>query len=191
MANLIDNTYFFGPISLPGGSLDGDFADIDDYIEQYEKEALIEILGYTLYKALKAEIDADEYTTKWDRFVNGYEYEIDYLGDTHLVKWNGLVNDEKISLLAYYIYYHYVKFHVTHTSGFGELLQKAENASKVSPVQRMVSAWNEYVRLRGDPADSEINPTAYNFLNKYEDDETNGYDAWLFKVIKRTNTFGI
>ena len=185
--SLIDSTYFFGEISLPGGSLEGDLADIDDYIEVYEKEALLDLLGYTLYK----DFIANPTDTRWTRFSAGYEYSIDFMGETHLVKWNGLVNDEAVSLLAYYIYYKYVEFHVTHTSGFGELLQKAENASKISVTQKRVNAWNRFIELRGDPGQEEINPTCYNFLNKFEDDPTNGYDKWLFRVLRRTNTFGI
>lgn len=194
MANLIDETYFIGEISLPGQVLTGSLADIDPYIAKYEREALIELLGYTLYKALKAEIDSGPpavYTDKWDRFVNGHEYEIDYLGDTYLVKWNGLINSDKVSLLAYFIYYNYVKFHVSHTSGFGELLQNAENATKSSPSDKMVNAWNRFIDLRGDPSDDQINPTCYNFLNEFEDDPTNGYDKLLFTVLRHTNTFGI
>lgn len=185
--SLIDSTYFYGDISLPGGSLSGDLADIDDYIEKYEKEALLDLLGYTLYK----DFIANPTDTRWTRFKDGYEYSIDYLGDTHLVKWNGLVNTEAVSLLAYYVYYKYIEFHVTHTSGFGELLQQAENAQKISVSQKRVNAWNQFVKLRGCPGEAEIEPTCYNFLNEYEDDLTNGYDAWLFKVYPRTNTFGI
>lgn len=193
MANLIDSTYFIGEISLPGSVLTGDLADITPYIVKYEREALIELLGYTLYKELKAEIDSDPqtYTDKWDRLVNGHEYEISYLGDTHLVKWNGLINSEFVSLLAYYIYYKYVSFHVTHTSGMGEILAMTENSSKVSASQKMVNAWNRFVDLRGNPSDAKILPTCYNFLDKFEDDETNGYDKLLFTVLPHTNTFGI
>ena len=191
MANLIDVSYFVGEISLPGQVLTGSLADIDPFIVKYEREALIDLLGYTLYKELKAEIDAASYTTKWNRLVNGHEYEIDYLGDTYLVKWNGLVNSELISLLAYYIYFKYIQFHVTHTSGFGELIQNAENASKVSPSQKMVNAWNRFIELRGNPSDDLINPTCYNFLNNFEDDATNGYPKWIFNVKRYTNTFGI
>lgn len=192
MANLIDNTYFVGEISLPGSVLAGDLADITPYIVKYEREALIELLGYTLYKELKGEIDAAAgYSTKWDRLVNGHEYSITYMGDTHLVKWNGLINTELVSLLAYYIYYYYVKYHVSHTSGLGELFTNAENAVKTSPSEKMVSAWNRFIDLRGNPSDDQINPTCYNFLNEFEDDATNGYDPLLFTVLKHTNTFGI
>lgn len=191
MANLIDSTYFIGEISLPGSVLTGDYADITPYIVKYEREALIELLGYTLYKELKAEIDEASYTTKWDRLVNGHEYEIDYLGDTHLVKWNGLLNSELVSLLAYYIYYKYVSFHATHTSGIGEILAMTENGSKTSPSKKMVNAWNRFVDLRGKPSDAKIMPTCYNFLDNFEDDEADGYDKLLFTVLPYTNTFGI
>lgn len=193
MANLIDHTYFVGEISLPAQVLQGDYADINPFIVKYEREALIDLVGYTLYKELKAGIDAgDPYNAeKWKRLITGHEYEIDYLGDTYLVKWNGLINSELISLLAYYIYFKYVQFHVTHTSGFGELIQQAENASKVSPSQKMVNAWNRFIDLRGDPSDDLINPTCYNFLNNFEDDATNGYPKWIFNVKRHTNTFGI
>jgi len=67
MAQLIDTTYFIGQISLPGSVLSGTLADINPYIVKYEREALIDLLGYTLYKELKVEIDAASYTTKWDR----------------------------------------------------------------------------------------------------------------------------
>jgi len=191
MANLITSAYFIGEISLPGSALTGDLADIAPYIIKYEREALIKLLGYTLYKELKAEIDAESYTEKWNRLVNGHEYEITYMGETHLVKWNGLINSELVSLLAYYIYYKYVSFHVTQTSGIGEFISQAENSVKVSPSQKMVNAWNRFVDLRGNPSDASILPTCYNFLNKFEDDETNGYDKWLFTLIPYTNTFGI
>lgn len=192
MANLIDTSYFVGEISLPGQVLTGDFADINPYIIKYEREALIDLIGYSLYKELKAEIDASAYTEKWDRLVNGHEYTIDYLGDDQIVKWNGLVNSDKVSLLAYYIYFKYVQFHTTHTSGIGELIQNAENAVKSSPSQKMVNAWNRFIELRGDPYHQErILPSCYNFLDEFEDDPDYGYDKLIFTFKDRTNIFGI
>jgi hypothetical protein len=191
MAQLIDYTYFFGEINLPGSALSGDYADIDDFIEKYEKEALIHLLGYTHYKELKAEIDAASYSTKWSRLVNGHEYTINYLGKDQLVKWNGLINTDKDSLLAYYIYYSYVKFHVTHSSSVGEVLMKVENGDRFSISSKLVNAWNQFIMLRGMVGDQDIEPTAYNFLNEFEDDATNGYDKWMFKELERMNTMGI
>ena len=194
MANLIDSTYFIGEIALPAQVLTGDLADINPFIVKFEREALIDLVGYTLYKQLAAAIDAggpNYSATKWKRLITGHEYEITYFGDTHLVKWNGLINSEKDSLLAYYIYNKYVRYHVTHTSGFGELIQNAENAVKTSPAVRMVNAWNRFIDLRGKPSDATILPTCYNFLNEFEDDVDNGYDPLIFNVLYHSNAFGI
>lgn len=194
MANLIDSTYFVGEIALPAQVLTGDFADISPYIVKFEREALIELIGYTLYKQLLEAIAAgapDYGHERWKRLITGHEYEITYLGDTHLVKWNGLINTEKVSLLAYYIFNKYVRYHVTHTSGFGELIQNAENAVKTSPAARMVNAWNRFIDLRGKPSDATILPSCYNFLNEFEDDEDYGYDPLIFTVLNHTNTFGL
>lgn len=194
MANLIDKTYFIGEISLPGRALDGDYADISPYIVKYEREALIELVGYTLYKQLKAAIDTggpDYSHERWKRLITGHEYEITFNGDTHLVKWNGLINDDKISLLAYYIYYKYVRYHVTFTSGYGELIQNSENSTKVSPTQKLANAWNRFIELRGLPSSVTINPTCYNFLNEFEDDPNYGYDPLIFTIRNFINSFGI
>ena len=51
----------------------------------------------------------------------------------------------------------------------------------------VVDSVAEVLRL----SQAEVEPTCYNFLNKFEDDATNGYDKWLFLVLTRTNTFGI
>lgn len=181
---LIDTTYFKADITLPASVLSGTFADINDYIAKYEKEALIDLLGYTLY---------DDYidnptATRWTRFVTGYEYEVSYAGSTHKVKWLGLTNTDKVSLLAYYVYYQYLRYHITHTSAIGELLQRSENATKISPHQRLVNAWNKFIELRGTGGERIVEPTAYNFLFNFESTD---YDSWLFKVLRRTNTFGL
>lgn len=194
MANLIDTTYFVGEISLPASALSGTLADISPYIVKYEREALTELIGYTLYKELLVAIAAgtpDYSEVKWKRLITGHEYTISYMGDSHLVKWNGLINTDKVSLIAYYIFYQYMRFHVTHTSSSGEIFSMVENGVKISPSQRMTNAWNRYVELRGNPSEDQIRPTAYNFLDNFEDDETNGYEPWLFRVVKRTNSFGI
>ena len=191
MANLITVDYFIREINLPGNVLTGDLADITPYITQYEQLALISLLGYPLYKLLKAEIDAASYTTKWDRLVNGHEYEVTYRGATTTVKWNGLVNDEKRSLLAYFIFYYYLKFHSTITSSRGSLLANSENAQAFAPGQAMVNAWGFGLDLYGKTTDDLVTPTAYNFLYNFKDDETNGYDGWIFSTLGSLNTFSL
>ncbi len=179
----IDNTYFIRGIELPGTAIDGDREDLTPYITQYEKEVLINLLGYPLYKDFIANPGND----RWVNLIIGKEYEVDYLSGTTTVKWNGLVNTEKLSFIAYYIYYFYMKFHVSNTSRTGESISEKENAKSISPSDKMVPAWNNYVELYGCISDLIINPTAYNFLKKFEDD----YDGWLFTPTKKINTFSL
>lgn len=187
MANLITSDYFIREINLPGNVLTGDYADITPYITQYERLVLIELLGYPLYKELKAEIDAASYSTKWDRLVNGHEYTVDYQGVETTVKWNGLVNTELRSLLAYFIFYYYLKFHATFTSSRGSLLMNSENAEAFSPAQAMINAWKFGKDLYGKVNDDLVKPTAYNFLYNFKDD----YDGWIFSAAGSVNTFSL
>ena len=170
MASLITTSYFIREINLPGNVLSGTLADIQPYIEQYENKLLVDLLGYPLYKVLKVEIDAAVYTTKWDRLVNGHEYTVSYQGADTTVKWNGLINTELRSLLAYFVFYYYLKFHSTLTSNRGSLLANSENANAFSPGQAMANAWNFGRDLYGNINDDLVKPTAYNFLYNFKDD---------------------
>ena len=191
MANLITADYFIRDVNLPGNVLAGTLADINPYIVQYERDVLIDLLGYPLYKDLKAEIDDASYSTRWDRFVNGHEYTVTFQGVETTVKWNGLINTEEVSLLSYFIFYYYLKDHTTFTSNRGELAGLSENAQAFNPGQRLVNAWNSGRDLYGKTVDDLVNPTAYNFLYNFKDDETNGYDGWIFTPVEHSNTFGL
>lgn len=184
----IDNAYFVGDISLPGSVLSGSLANIDNYIDKYEKEVLIDLLGYTLYKELAAQKTADSLDLKWTAFVNGAEYTVSYNGADHTVKWNGIVNDDKISFLAYYVYFHFLRDNVTSTTLIGEVLNKNENSTRITPADKMVYAYNRFVRLYGSVNDGELVPSAYRYLEKHEDDFN---DLWVFTQKDHINTFGI
>jgi len=183
MAHLIDKTYFINDISLPGSVLEGNYEVITQYIAKYEPEILLRLLGYDLYKALQAEIDAASYTTVWDNFVNGAEYVV----EGYTVKWNGLINSELTSFIAYYIYYQYMKNNVTTTTAIGETQSGAENGGKISPADKMTHAWNNYIRLYGSISDDLYSPSAYRYLLENEDD----FDLWIFTTDNPTNSFGI
>ncbi len=180
----ISNLYFVKEINISGNALSNDMAE---YITQYEKEALIMLLGYPLYK----DFIASPGDTRWARLATGHEYTVDYIDGETTVKWNGMANSDLISLLAYYVYYYYMKFHVSDTTSVGESITEKENAFSISPVAKMVSSWNNFVDLYGKVNDSIIIPSAYNFLNNFKDDETNGYDGWIFTSVDKQNILSI
>lgn len=177
----IDETYFTGAINLPGSVLDGTYSIITQYIEAHEKEVLIDLLGYTLYKELMENEDAT--SGKWYDFINGAEYTV----SGYTVKWNGLKNSDKISLLSYITYFHFVRDNVTSTSVIGEVLNTGENATRITPADKLVWAWNRGVELYGSVSDHYLAPSAYNYLKNHEDD----FPLWVFTELGPINKFGI
>ena len=187
MANLIDKTYFIDEINLPSSMLTGDTEIITAYINKYEKDILIKLLGYNLYKALKEQIEAGTYSAPWKGLIEGAEYDVEYGNDTYLVKWGGLINAEKVSLIAYYVYYNIVRDTVTSTSGIGEMLNNVENGSRITPADKQIFAYNRMVELMGGSEDTLFSPTAYRYLEEHESD----FDKWLFTELFPLNTFCI
>jgi hypothetical protein len=203
MANLIDNTYFVGDISVPLSSNATLNSNFNAAIARYEDEILRKLLGYTLWKALKVQIDAASYSAPWKDFIEGAEFSFEFNGNTINEKWNGLINDEKVSLIAYYIYYQHRKFNDTIYTGIGETKPKGENSRPASPLLKMVQVNNLMVNLYGNIpnyyrkycsfSDSgnyehyDDKPSAYNFLLANIDN----YEGWVFKPIGKQNVFGI
>lgn len=203
MANLIDTSYFIGDINVPLRNdtlLDEVFLAS---IAQYEPEVLKSLLGYTLYKALKLQIDAASYSAPWDDFVNGAEFSFEFNGSTINEKWEGLVNSSKKSLIAYYIYYWHRKYNETSYSGIGEDKAKGENSVIVSPIEKIAWANNRMVDLYGNVprrirkyvdfqnsgnyVHYDASPSAYNYLLANIDD----FDGWVFKPKGKVNIWDI
>lgn len=86
--SLIDRTYFVGELSIPNTSQAAIGSAVDLFIEQYEDKLLNEVLGYTLYKALKAGLQDAPVAQKWTDLIEGVEY-TDLANKTR--KWQGLV----------------------------------------------------------------------------------------------------
>ena len=141
--SLIDRDYFYGDINLPASKYDSK----DDFINKYEKELLIKLFGYTLYKLIAA-YDKDNPTASPERIrdiVTGKEFEMD--GYTY--KWNGLINEEKVSPIAYYVYYYYLKDKQTATTNTGEAKTEKINAINTTSNQKLTQAWSKLKEIIG------------------------------------------
>jgi len=178
MANLIDNSYFTGEINLPGELLTGTFATIDSYIAKYEKEFLIKLLGYDVYKDLLAN------PLNYAGLINGEEYSVQFNG-AKTVKWIGLKNTEKISPIAYYVYYHFMRDLATATATTGQTMPISENSAVISMSHKLVFAWNAMIELYGSYRDSQITPSAYRYLYQ------NQPDKWIFTHIENQNLWSL
>lgn len=74
---------------------------------------------------------------KWIDLVNGKD------------DWKGLIyslGTSKNSLLADFVYYHYLVNHVSYMTGVGDAKANPKGASLVNPTQRIVNVWNDFVR---------------------------------------------
>jgi hypothetical protein len=149
MANLIDTSYFEGEIEVPNSNQAEIAADLNDSITKYEQEVLIYLLGYALFKELKAQ---PNYTSgdKWDKLVNGEEFTYTVNGATVTTRWEGLKGFSKKSLIAYYVYWMHRRKRKSYTAGGGaEAESKSANSDKVSPYIKMVEVWNEFIKMYG------------------------------------------
>lgn len=196
MANLIDSTYFKGEILLTNKT---ELAtDISAAIAQYEKEILIYLLGYKLYKQLIATPNVQPYKS----LIEGAEFELTFDGITQLLKWEGLQNANKESLIAYYVYYKYQERNFVKPSAISTLQPKSEAAEMVSPIMKMTNAWNRMIELYGfipnnwfyngltimHPDGSMVNdclPSAFNYLSVNVAD----FPDWIFTPLRPINPF--
>jgi hypothetical protein len=76
---------------------------------------------------------------RWIDLRDGLVYTVDL--DEH--RWIGFVNNQKRSIIANYVYYHYTIDQIDHTVGIGNVRPKAENATVASPAFKLERAWNE------------------------------------------------
>ena len=152
MAYLIDETYFQRELFVPNAD-DQDrsaYKDLQEFIDEKARLLLKEALGYTLFKDLDDNItdgnlDSDA-PQKWLDLVNGTEYTKD--GDTYY--WEGLLVTEgafKKSVLANFVYYHWLYYNQSTMSGVGEVVLNAKNAININSTQRLTSVWNEFVNM--------------------------------------------
>ena len=200
MANLIDDTYFIGDITIPNVNSSDVNDTLDHDITIYEKEILIKLLGYPLYKLMTT----TPTLSPFKELIEGEEFSFELDGDTIDVKWEGLQNNNKISLISYFVYYKHREKTNKLSTGIGELLSNSENGIRMSPVQKLVNAWNRMLELYGEIEEEQLvfngiskrdnttyvhlddSPSAYNYLLAKID----VFPTWIFTQIPDINEFG-
>lgn len=211
MADIINIDYFIGEILIPNP----DNGDLAKAITQYEKEILIDVLGYELYSLFVADGYDSPSSQRFLDILNGKEFEIDYCGKTIKQKWNGLKDEATYqSLIAYFTYYKYVKRTNDHLGGIGNTMFQPENGKRTSPIDKMSNAWKRMLELYGHIPSNCLrqgiytwnfwylgncevwetptmiynpDPSLYNFLASNIDT----YPEWVFKPKGTVNVFGI
>lgn len=149
---IVTPSYFqYPPVFIPGASDSvpeigtGDPTELDKlqlYIDKYEGELLINALGRVQYAELVSEIENGEVkptaNQKWIDLVNGKD------------DWQGLIvkfGQVKTSLIAEYIYYHYLRDTETFYATTGLVRPDAANSITISANVDLVTKWNDFVSV--------------------------------------------
>lgn len=134
MPNIVNQSFFVREINLPNTTKTEVIEKITSYINKYEPQCLLKILGYPLFKLF-----GTENSQRMTDILDGAEY-TDQYGE--LQKWQGLVHDTDISLIANYVYFYIQQSNAAQQTGVATVANKAEAGSAISPAEKMVSAWN-------------------------------------------------
>lgn len=198
MANIIDTSFFVGDIEIPNVAQAPIRAKLENSIKLYEKEVLISLLGYPMWKDLQANIASP--SGIWDKLINGEEFSFTFNGETITTYWEGLKGLEKKSLIAYYVYFMHRRKEASYMAGVGtEVKADTENSTMDDLHTKLVYVWNEFIKMYGDvcgdmdgfvsnPQHENMEPSAYNYILAKAADFTN----WKFQPFGgEINRFGI
>lgn len=167
---ITDLTYYKADISIPhaqtsvSDTATGERIRLNIYISQYEREALIKTLGYTLYNEFSDQFDVSANNVwtlkgaadaKWGELLNGKEYTV----NSNTVFYRGMVftepystanatgDDLNRSFMAYYIYYNYLNDDMEDYGGTGITELQAKNATRISPIPKSIRSWRRFYEL--------------------------------------------
>lgn len=138
MASLLSPSFFIRDINIPNTGTPAILNNLTSYINRYEPECLVNLFGYPLYKLFLAD---GFVSSRMIDLRDGSEY-IDAFGN--LKKFEGLVHDTNSSLIAFYVYYLFQEANATLTTGVSTKVSDSEGGKSVSPIEKMVYAWNQF-----------------------------------------------
>lgn len=143
-ATFLDTSYFIRNIFIPNAVSDAAAKNkLEEFIIIHEPELLKDLLGYPFYKEFFEDVTGPTPAQKYEDLLFGAEYTD---GNGYTQKWMGFVNPQKLSLLANYVYFHYMtNLHTTTTAGGGSK-QKSEGGTRIDESAKAVRAWNEMCR---------------------------------------------
>ena len=213
---IITPSYFTGPIAIangqdvaPNSELLGNGVKLQDFIDRYEREALISVLGYQLAEAFTSQFTHDPNTNtwtfngtkgdKWDELLNGKEYSVsgkDYRwrGLTYAVaKW-GNGGSELESLLAYYVYCKFIEDDYLNHTGTGFQREDAVNATGMGYSRNYARAFNAFVDgvEFNEGTERQVKPVSlYDFIQDMNSLDPTTYPDWEYQRFRYVNRFGL
>lgn len=210
---IINNTYFaYKPVFIPNvvlqpsiGTASSNVSDLNSFIEVKEYELLLNVLGYDQLTELQSQFNTDgtwieNALQKWVDFVDGKN------------QWKGLrytIGTNKISLIAYYVFFHYLGNDWKKYNTTGVQMPNAENSNTSAPNDKQAAAWNRFVQMYNSDIAPVYNPVYFHNWNgrgimwggntygnevslyKFMQDNSTVYDLSFFKYEYPVNALGI
>ena len=125
MSSLINPSFFHTGISVPNIGNPMVNERVQGFINLYEPECLRLLFGSRLAEAFIA----SPQDARMVDLISGANYQSQY---NNTLKWNGLIEPNNISLIAFYVYYYMMKDMASETTGIGEKIVEVENTQTVS-----------------------------------------------------------
>lgn len=180
-------------------SLIGKEAQLDRFIDEYERDVLSKCLGYPLSKEFRDQLEIksgettetpkDSAPQKWKDLFNGKEYTIE--GKSYY--WKGLVftiGSNKYSLLAHYVFFHYLQSDYTKYVGTGVKIEKSQNTIIANPTPLLVRSWNRFYEMTVKGKQSGVR-SLYEFIEDMNSIDASNFPNWDPYCFSNMNQFGI
>lgn len=177
--SLIDQTYFNGTIAIPASK----YEQIQVIIDRYESQLITDLFGYELAKLIN---DYDPLTSE-QRIIDVVQGKEFTTRGGDLQKWNGLVNTEKESVIAYWVFYKWAierESIATRSAGIKPIPENSENVSFES---KAFAAYNHMLDFYGYRGQCDYAPSCFNFMHANKD----LYPEWKFQGKRPINFFGL
>lgn len=168
--------YFVSPLEVAQTTENSVVNNLNWFIDSYEEEMIILLLGQPLYDAYKAGMLVGPPEAKWTAL------------DLKLYQTAPI----KVSPCANYVYWFYQRSLVTRTTGSGEKLLKSENSTNVGNAPKVKLMWNKMVKLNKSIINWLVNSGNYTEyvkpIDQYNTTRTpEGYQLYKDRVEILTN----
>ena len=204
---IISCSFFKGNIHIPNAedtapnsNLIGNVTNIVLFIEEYERDVLLECLGYSLFQEFVNELDSSSSnglkTTahqKWNDLLNGKDYQI----NGKPVKWRGLIfKDGQLerSLIANYVFCEFLNRDLISYKSVGTQKEKSKNSVHVSADPLYVASFRKFYKLTEFSNNCNGGnglKSFYDFIQDMNNETPGTYANWQPKRFENVNILGI
>lgn len=177
----VDTTYFQGTLNVP--NLDNLFtkSGFEIVMKEDEINLLNDLFGTFMFSAMpKTWSTESPLSDRWNKLYNGADYT--YNGKQY--HWKGMkttIESNKYSIVAYFVYYNWLRRNTTVTTANGEQNNTSEAAKPASSINKQVRVWNTMVDWGNE-------------LYQYLQANVNDYPEWQYHKwcnLRKINHFNI